>query len=102
MLRNLFITWLIVSILGYGLGVAVNAHDDSTTDKAQISTHVHHDDTDTGADGDHCCHGTFHLLGLGAGDMLPVTVSENNFQVTFTVSFSSTIPNIPIRPPITV
>lgn len=102
MLRNVFITWLIVSILGYGLGVVANAHDDSTSDKAQISAHVHHDDTDAGADGDHCCHGTFHLLGSVASEMPPVIVSANNSQITFTVSFSSILPNIPIRPPITV
>lgn len=69
MLRRFVATWLMLSILGYGMAVIADVHHD---DIAQSGMHSHllgdadgqTDHPDQQTDSDHCCHGVAHLLGL--------------------------------------
>ncbi len=62
LLRRLIATWLMLSVLGYGMVVMADVHEEV----AQAGLHEpllpDHDQQQT--DCDHCCHGLVHLLGL--------------------------------------
>lgn len=69
MFRRFIATWLMLSILGYGMAVVANGHHDG---EAQSGSRMHllsdvNPDTghpDQQADTDHCYHSIAHLLGL--------------------------------------
>lgn len=69
MFRRFISIWLMLSTLGYGVVAAADMHYDAAD---HIDNHVHAifdvdaqpDQTDQMIDGDHCCHGAAHLIGL--------------------------------------
>ena len=68
MLRGLIISWLILSILGTGMAVAIDFHDESLPEQAQLlNDHSGlSDQSESDALHDHCSHASFHLLGLNS------------------------------------
>jgi hypothetical protein len=105
MFRRFIATWLMLSILGYGMAVTADVQHETA---AQSGTHSHlladadapTDHPDQTADSDHCCHGVVHLLGLSqesspaqvAGSCVPsVLHTEQLYSLSLTPAF---------RPPI--
>ncbi|MEW8050738.1 MAG: hypothetical protein AB2810_05325 [Candidatus Thiodiazotropha endolucinida] len=69
MLRRLIILWLILSIHGYGMAVAADAHHEILAESGMHNHALsdlagHPDNSDHPVDSDHCCHGIIHILGL--------------------------------------
>ncbi|RDH92420.1 MAG: hypothetical protein DIZ77_00800 [endosymbiont of Seepiophila jonesi] len=99
MLRRLIIAWLIVSILGYGMALAADAHNEQSTDH----THEIGDNTTHPADAsdsDHCCHGGIHLLGLTQAEAIKLSADQGIFWTPYPVSRASSPPAFLFRPPI--
>ncbi len=103
MLRRILITWLVVSILGYGMAVAADVHSELATDQTHaIGDHTTNpSDTDDASDCDHCCHGVIHLLGLHSAEALNLTTDRSILLIPYLVSLTSFSPPSPLRPPIT-
>lgn len=78
MFRRLVAIWLMLSILGYGMAVTADVHNESVQshDHVLLLTDTHTDSDPVGQeiDCDHCCHGLAHMLGLvSEAEELPVT-----------------------------
>ena len=69
MLHRFFLIWLILSMLGYGMVLAVDVHDAQIQAPESIAA-THEDGQEVNHVGlaccDHCAHGSAHLLGLHA------------------------------------
>ncbi len=106
MFRRLIITWLVVSILGYGMALAADLHAGLATDPSHVlgdhatGSDAHVNDADGGCC-DHCCHGAAHLLGLKRGDTFELPAERGVFPLSPAVSSTSFLPPSPLRPPIT-
>lgn len=104
MLRRFLITWLVVSILGYGMALAADVRDEMATDQ----THVVSDqgtnpgDTDHANNCDHCCHGVSHLLGLSGANTINLAVDHGLLRIPYSASLNSFSPSSILRPPITI
>jgi len=100
--RHLLITWLVVSLLGYGIALNADMHHDLDTD--QTHTIVDHaanpDNTDDGSSDDHCCHGIAHLLGLSSSRVHSVQTNNSVLLITYSASLISPPPLSLFRPPI--
>ena len=64
MVRHLIITWLVISILGYGMAIAADVHDEETQVMTVGDVTHLHDDPHTLPAHDQCGHGSFHLLAI--------------------------------------
>ena len=102
MLRRLLITWLLVSIVGYGMALAADVHVELSSDQTHAIGDHATDPTDTGdeADCDHCCHGVLHLLGLKSDGNLDVPDDRNALRFPYSFLIKSTSPTTLLRPPI--
>ena len=103
MLRHFFIAWLILSILGYGMAMAADVHNDQASDHTHaISDHVNsQSDSDDSVGCDHCCHGVIHLLGLNSTETFYLVADRSIVHAPYLVSFTSVSPPSILRPPIT-
>ncbi len=107
MFRRLIITWLVVSILGYGMALAADLHAGLATDPVHASgdhatsSDAHANDADDAGCCDHCCHGVAHLLGLKRCDTFDLSAERGVFPLSPTVSPVSFSPPSLLRPPIT-
>ncbi|MCU7930282.1 MAG: hypothetical protein KZQ90_05740 [Candidatus Thiodiazotropha sp. (ex Codakia rugifera)] len=103
MLRRLLTTWLIISILGYGMAMAADLHIELSPDQSHaISDHHPYqpNDVDDNAGCDHCCHGVLHLIGLKSSENLLLPIDSDPAQTVYAISSSSFSPNPLLRPPI--
>ncbi len=102
MLRRLLITWLVVSILGYGMAVVADVHNELATDQTHaIGDHATNPgDTDDASGCDHCCHGVIHLLGLNSAETFNLAADRSILLIPYSVSLISFSPPLPLRPPI--
>lgn len=102
MLRRLLITWLIVSILGYGMALAADVHNKQSTDHTHEIGHntAHPADVDDASDSDHCCHGVIHLLGLNQAEAIKLSADHAVLWTPYPVSSVSSPPASLFRPPI--
>jgi hypothetical protein len=71
MLNRLLITWLMMTIFGYGMALAIDVHDVHSPELAHsmelaAGDHSSHADHDDAPKHDHCAHGSSHLLGLNS------------------------------------
>ncbi len=99
MLRRLLIAWLIVSILGYGMALAADAHNKQSTDHThEIGDNTTH--TADADDSDHCCHGGIHLLGLTQAETIKLSADQGILRTPYPVSRVSSPPASLFRPPI--
>lgn len=105
MLRRFIATWLMLSILGYGMAVIADVHHDSAE---QSGTHSHllgdagtqTDHPDQQADSDHCCHGVVHLLGLAQESTLSKTAGPRAPGIRYHAQLHSLTLTPAFRPPI--
>jgi len=83
MFRRFIITWFALSILGYGLAMAADVHNELSTDQTHIISDqlIDFSDAHNDSDCDHCCHGVLHLLGL-------ISTGEVGFTVYCATSLS--------------
>ncbi len=102
-LRRVLITWLIVSILGNGMAVAADVHNELASDQTHtLDDHAANPgDTDNYDDCDHCCHGVTHLLGLNSATALSLTTNRGIILTPYSIFLASFSPHSPFRPPIT-
>ncbi len=97
--------WLIVSILGYGIALASEVHNEPVDNKV-VQLSADHPQSDTvndvtdDSDCNHCGHGTSHLLGLCFIDKVYVIHSDSILLGYHTVSRYSFSPPSLFRPPI--
>jgi len=104
MLRRLLITWIIVSILGYGMAVVADVHFESAIDRTHaIGDHTPDPiDLDGSPSCDHGCHGVIHLLGLKSAEVQGLITGSSMLSIPYSFSFTSFSPTLPFRPPIAV
>ncbi|RDH88582.1 MAG: hypothetical protein DIZ78_01225 [endosymbiont of Escarpia spicata] len=102
MLRRLIIAWLIVSILGYGMALAADAHNEQSTDHTHeiVDNTTHPADMDDASDSDHCCHGGIHLLGLTQAEAIKLSADHAVLWIPYPISRVSSPPAFLFRPPI--
>ncbi len=102
MLRRFLVTWLVVSILGYGMAMAADVHNDLASDHIHIiGEHVNNQsDTDDAVGCDHCCHGVLHLLGLNSTETFNLEADLGIVPASYSVSLVSFFPPSVLRPPI--
>ncbi len=102
MFRRFLVTWLVVSILGYGVAVNADVHDEISTDQVHaIGDHTANPaDLDDLSSCDHCCHGLIHLLGLNSTETLNLAANCSATPSPYSVSFISLSPPSLFRPPI--
>ncbi|RRS31784.1 MAG: hypothetical protein OI74_12935 [Gammaproteobacteria bacterium (ex Lamellibrachia satsuma)] len=102
MLRRLLIAWLIVSILGYGMALAADAHNEQSTGHThEIGDNTTHTaDADDASDSDHCCHGGIHLIGLTQAETIKLSAVQGILRTPYPVSRVSSPPAFLFRPPI--
>ncbi len=101
MLRRLLLIWLVTSILGYGMALAYDAHETQVNDSVAASDLVSSAiDADHCDDGDHCCHGVVHLLGLGYRPALGLNFDNAAPAVAEGANLHSLAPMALFRPPI--
>ncbi len=102
MLRRLLLVWLVTSILGYGMALAYDLHGQPGDTAAVTTGHLppadddHHSD-----DGDHCCHGAVHLLGLGQQPLPGLEIDTVTPDAIAVIDARSLTLATPLRPPIT-
>ena len=99
MIHRLIITWLVISILGYGMAIAADAHygessvdqvmmlDDTPDDPHNLSTY------------DHCSHGPFHLIGLNFSTAKLSAPGIHTPKSAYLASWNSFLTPPPARPP---
>ena len=102
MFRRFLITWLVLSILGYGMAMAADVHNELSTNQTHvISDHAanftHADNAD---DCDHCCHGIFHLLGLVNAKKFGFTAYSFTLLSPYSITITTPPNTTPFRPPI--
>lgn len=105
MLHRLLTTWLVISILGYGMAMAADLHIELSTDQIHAIGDHHPskpNDIDENVGCDHCCHGVLHLIGLQSSESLLLPIDNDPAQTVYTLSSSSFTPNPLLRPPITI
>ncbi len=102
MIHRLIITWLVISILGYGMAIAADVHYGET----QADQVVALDDAGNLPDDPHglpahdqCGHGSFHLLGLNFAPAKPPVCSVHNPKGAYLVAWVSFLDSPPSRPP---
>lgn len=103
MFRRLIATWLIVSILGYGVALAADVHGEQSGESGysqqdRAPAQDQHTDSDCG----HCSHGVTHLLGLGSDLTSAPLVLNQRFQADYLASLLSPPLRRHLRPPISV
>lgn len=101
MIRRLIITWLVISILGYGMAIAADVHYGEPPvnqvvlgDAGNIS-----DDPHSLSAYDHCNHGCFHLLGLDFTPAKPLASTPQSPKSAYLASWNSLLNPPPSRPP---
>lgn len=101
MLRRFIITWLIVSILGYGMALAADVHGELLADDGYSTLDTtpdqdQHGDSDCG----HCSHGATHMLGLESS-LTSLTVPLGSpLQCDYRAEMQAPPLQLPLRPPI--
>jgi len=102
MLRRFLISWLVVSLLGYGMALAADVHLEISTDRTHaVGDHATDPaGADDAADCDHCCHGVLHLLGLNGAEPVDFPVDRNSVLFPYSVSIPSFALATLLRPPI--
>lgn len=101
MIRRLIITWLVMSILGYGMAFAADMH----FGESPVDLVVLDDTSNTPGDphdlstNDHCSHGSFHLLGLNFTPIKPSACSAHGLISAYLVSWNSFLDSPPAHPP---
>ncbi|MCF6282916.1 MAG: hypothetical protein L3J28_12045 [Candidatus Polarisedimenticolaceae bacterium] len=103
MIHRLIITWLVISILGYGMVFAADTHfGESPIDQVAVLDDTHNIPSDDPHDlsaNDHCSHGSFHLLGLNFTPAKPSACSTHSTKSAYFVSWNSFLDSPPARPP---
>ena len=97
-------TWLILSILGYGMVLAADVHERTveTENPAQVLSDgdFQPPPLDQQADGDHCCHGIAHILGFTSQETVSTVTSASPTNARYSEFFRSLSPTPSLRPPI--
>jgi len=101
MLKRLFIIWLIICSLGYGVAWAFDSHVDEThaatpDSAASPVDNTHRDEHPTC---DHCCHVSVHFLALWHSIVVTTTVHKSIIFQPYQVSAYHFLPNLSDRPP---
>ena len=101
MLRRLLVSWLIVSILGYGMALAADVHGE-LQDEASYSSLDSTADQDPHGDSGcgHCSHGATHLLGLEATFSRSFAQLSDSLQCDHRADPTDPLLRLPLRPPI--
>ena len=102
MIQRLIITWLVMSILGYGMAIAADVHyGESPTDRVVVlgdSDDLPYDPHNLPAH-DQCGHGSFHLIGLNFTPAKPTICGTHTLKGAYLVTWSSFLDSPPSRPP---
>jgi len=106
MFRRFVATWLMLSILGYGMVAAADVHNENAQshDHAQVLADVDSGPAaplDQQTDSDHCCHGIAHLLGFASETTLSPAASPLLPIIRHTEYLHSLALPPAYRPPIT-
>lgn len=105
MLTRLLITWLMMTIFGYGMALAVDIHNVQLPELAHSmdlhaaadqSSHADHDDSPRH---DHCYHGSSHLVGLNSALYIDFMLELESGQFFYSESPVSSPPSRFLRPP---
>ncbi|GEM_PF-2549620 len=102
LIRRLLAVWISLSILGFGMAVAADAHP-PMADQAPFVGEPSHDggQADPGAGcGDCCGHAAAHLLGLTAAEAFPPLPFSGVFRARFSPAATAHTPEALLRPPI--
>ncbi len=101
MYRKLLIIWLLISLLGYGMLVVADMHEQHMDDHAHsMDFDSHPASADDNNNCDHCCHGLIHLLGLTYSDSFSIKVEPQVSLSDYNSLFVSFSPPLHLRPPI--
>jgi hypothetical protein len=100
--RRLIITWLIISILGYGAAIAADVHSEASP-LEQVAmlddASDHHDQSQKQLAHDQCGHGSFHLIGLNFTPAKPPVCSAKTQKSAYLTHWNSHFTSPPSRPP---
>jgi len=102
MIHRLIITWLVISILGYGMAIAADVHYGETqTDQVVVQDDAGNlpDDLHVLPAHDQCGHGSFHLLGLSFAPTKPPACRAQSSKSAYLVVWVSILDTPPSRPP---
>ncbi len=102
MIRHLLIAWLIVSILGYGMVIAADVHNEispAAQTAAMGDAGNLPDDLHGLPAHDQCGHGCSHLLGLNFTPAKPSVCSAHCPKSAYLVAWVSFLDSPPSRPP---
>ncbi len=103
MLSRLLKIWLIVSILGYGMVLAADVHDELRVDNDIQLSSGNADSPDSSTDDTgchHCAHGISHLLGLSYTGGIAVGTTCDTLHQGHSLTWYSFSPPSLLRPPI--
>ena len=101
MLRRYIVTWLIVSILGYGMALAADVHGELLSDagySAADSSLEPDQQADSGCG--HCSHGAMHMLGLNSAFTSQFHRLDEALQCDYRAEMQSPPLQLPLKPPI--
>jgi hypothetical protein len=99
MIKRLIITCLVITILGYGMVVAADAHyGESSVDHVMMLADTTDDPHDLSTY-DHCSHGSFHLIGLNFSTVKLPALSSLALKSAYLASWDSFLTPPPARPP---
>jgi len=102
MIHRLIITWLVISILGYGMAFAADVHyEESAVDQvvALGDSGDLPDEPHNLLAHDHCSHGSFHLLGLNFTPAKPTIGGVHTPKSAYLAAWNSFLDTPPSRPP---
>ncbi len=101
MIRRLIITWLAISILGYGTVIAADVHyGEPQVNPITLEDSVNlPDDPHSLPAHDQCGHGCSHLLGLNFTPAKPPTGSTHSLKSAYLAAWNSLLNPPPSRPP---
>ncbi len=101
MIRHLVITWLAISILGYGMVSAADVHyGEPQADQITLGDMANlPDDSHSLPAHDQCGHGCSHLLGLNFTPAKPPAGNTHSPKSAYLAAWNSLLNPPPSRPP---
>ena len=105
MIQKILISWLIITILGYGLALSIDVHNVKVPDVAvgidihNIGDHSDHQDSDTAKNHNHCSHGSSHLLGLNFDSLFNLPIDKSIYLARHSISLVTSPSSRLLRPP---
>lgn len=103
MFRRILLSWLVVTILGYGMALSASVHHNQSPEASHsIESHLTADYSgqhDNSGDHDHCYHGSSHLVGLNIESVFDFASGRAILDTLYRYSIVNS-PTFPfLRPP---